>query len=124
MIRKDRYGYSMNLLVVAMLASALLVILCNASCYEEERMRMARPSLYSGCLGPDGEMHDDNSTWVKEDCMECKCRQHIISCCLPVGRPAMYKAEACEAILNRTTCKYELRKKENHTDPCTFMAIM
>ncbi|KAM9323777.1 beta-microseminoprotein [Gastrophryne carolinensis] len=113
----------MNHLVVITLASGFLIMLCNAICIDDQPRRLRRGEKLDGCM--DGDIKRElNSTWVLEDCTECCCTpEGLISCCTEVSKPVSNNPD-CESILNKTTCKYEQKRKDGSSKPCDSWAVM
>ncbi|XP_053547579.1 beta-microseminoprotein-like [Bombina bombina] len=115
----------MRHLAVAILASAFLVILCNASCVNDKRLRAARPGPSdNSCLDTEGKSHAYKSTWETSDCMKCNCTETGITCCTKMRRPVLFNPDDCEAVLNKTSCTYQLRRKDNPSESCNITAMI
>ncbi|XP_075072663.1 beta-microseminoprotein-like [Mixophyes fleayi] len=111
----------MGCMLVVLLVSSFLA-LCNGSCSEN------KPRLSGIGIKPDGCMDGDikrplNSTWTK-DCLTCTCDSEGIKSCCSILKPVPVDKLACEAILNKTTCKYEVKRKDNSSEPCQSWTSM
>ncbi|KAM3914019.1 small serum protein 2-like [Leptodactylus fuscus] len=109
--------------VVFVLASSFLVALCNGACLDREARLSSSGEKPKECMDGDN-IRALNSTWFKEDCTKCTCdNDGEIECCSRVPKP-IPKDEDCEAVLNKTSCTYSLKRKDNSSKPCEIFALM
>ncbi|XP_073452640.1 beta-microseminoprotein A1-like [Aquarana catesbeiana] len=109
--------------VCLILASGFLIMLCNATCTEIEPRRLSRGQILPGCM--DGEItRKFNSTWFTEDCKECICHPGgSIDCCTEIAKPVFFDPE-CKAVLNQTSCKYEIKRTDSSSSACIIKGVM
>ncbi|XP_072280227.1 beta-microseminoprotein-like [Pyxicephalus adspersus] len=109
--------------VALILVSGFLIMSCNAICNEYQPRRLRSGEKPTGCMDED-IMRELNSAWSTEDCMQCKCLPDgSINCCTKVNKPVLADPE-CEAILNKTTCDYIVKRKDNSNKPCLLRGVM
>ncbi|NXC15649.1 MSMB protein, partial [Corythaeola cristata] len=70
------------------------------------------------CRDMNGELHEFGSSWRNEDCYDCSCFEHEISCCSSFLTPVNYDEEKCVSIFNKETCTYEVVEKDNSSKQC------
>ncbi|NXO97849.1 MSMB protein, partial [Certhia brachydactyla] len=84
------------------------------------------------CLDEEGKVHEFDSSWRTEDCMDCSCSRTGIGCCtrrvqsssgvfpllLCYMTPIDYDKEKCESIFNKETCSYKVVEKADHSKEC------
>ncbi|XP_044155951.1 beta-microseminoprotein-like [Bufo gargarizans] len=106
-----------------LLTYSLLVSLCNGVCYNREARLSSPGEKPDGCM--DGDIKRAvNSTWFKEECMKCTCDSNgEVDCCSRTLKP-LVRDQACEVVLNRTSCTYVIRRKDNSREPCESWALM
>ncbi|XP_069835247.1 beta-microseminoprotein-like [Dendropsophus ebraccatus] len=111
-------------LVTSLLAYSVLVSLCNGVCIDKEPRLSSFGKKPDGCM--DGDIKRDlNSKWSKEGCMDCTCDSDgLISCCSRTLKPILEEKEACEAILDETSCTYTIKRKDNSAQPCKNLGYM
>ncbi|KFV18646.1 Beta-microseminoprotein, partial [Tauraco erythrolophus] len=70
------------------------------------------------CHDLNGELHEFGSSWSNEDCYDCSCSEHGISCCSSFMTPVDYDEEKCVSIFNKETCTYKVVEKDDASKQC------
>ncbi|XP_015284078.1 PREDICTED: small serum protein 2-like, partial [Gekko japonicus] len=72
----------------------------------------------SSCIDPyDGNRHPSGSKWNTDHCMRCDCLGGEMECCHRYSGIAIGPV-GCKAVVNPETCRYELYRINNPSEPC------
>ncbi|XP_068113736.1 beta-microseminoprotein-like [Hyperolius riggenbachi] len=116
------YNSPLSHLIIFVFVSGLLMLSCNSSCDEKKPLRSRNGAKPVECMDGD-TARPLNSTWRTEDCRNCTCTEGTISCCPAPLRPLPVDS-MCECVQNKATCEYEVRRKDNSSEPCILWGVM
>ncbi|XP_073452639.1 beta-microseminoprotein-like [Aquarana catesbeiana] len=111
---------TMDYLLPALLVMGM-VSLCGAQCDTEHCTKVLRDphkhalKVTRDCV-KNGVHHEKGEEWIEKDCSSCSCDGEHIDCCFKFAKPVIEDPANCEAVLNKETCKYEVRQKGDK--PC------
>ncbi|NXD13813.1 MSMB protein, partial [Nothocercus nigrocapillus] len=74
------------------------------------------------CIDSEGNLHQFDSQWRTEDCLDCSCGKHGMRCCSSYVTPVAFDEEKCERIFQKLTCSYKVVEKADHTKECPVSA--
>ncbi|XP_068112150.1 beta-microseminoprotein-like [Hyperolius riggenbachi] len=93
--------------------AGILVAACYAGCLRKEPSQVKKYETLQGCYYEE-KIHPLGSKWRSADCLNCTCDNNGgMECCPTVPQPYFSESDNCEAILNKTTCKYDVKQKGN-----------
>ncbi|XP_068022314.1 beta-microseminoprotein J1-like [Melanerpes formicivorus] len=104
----------MKTILACLLVLAVSLPVSNASCF----IQPMKPGTSDGCLDSKGNLHQFESKWRTDDCMDCYCSRDAIQCCTSYATPVGYDEEKCVRIFDEVTCTYKVLEKNDHSKEC------